>query len=65
MPLPDSDNGIAVAETVPPEEQTLLASKPLTDLEHPWLGLESFREETRAYFFGRDAEIADASAAAQ
>jgi hypothetical protein len=59
MPLPDSDDGIAVAETVPPEEQTLLASKPLTDLEDPWLGLESFREETRAYFFGRDAEIAE------
>jgi hypothetical protein len=29
----------------------------LVDLEHPWLGLESFGEETRRYFFGRDAEI--------
>ena len=58
MPLPDSDG---VAETVPSaEEQTPLASaQPLADLEHPWLGLESFREETRAYFFGRDAEIAE------
>src|SRR5262245_41213873 len=31
----------------------------LADLEHPWLGLESFREETRGYFFGRDAEIVE------
>ena len=29
----------------------------LPDLEHPWLGLESFREETRSYFFGRATEI--------
>ncbi len=59
MPLPDSDDG--VAETAPSsKEQTPLApAQPLADLEHPWLGLESFREETRAYFFGRDAEIAE------
>lgn len=31
----------------------------LPDLEHPWLGLESFREETRAFFFGRDTEISE------
>jgi hypothetical protein len=31
----------------------------VADLEHPWLGLESFREETRAYFFERDAETAE------
>ena len=29
------------------------------DLEHPWLGLESFSEKTRDYFFGRDAEVAE------
>jgi tetratricopeptide (TPR) repeat protein len=28
------------------------------DLEHPWLGLESFQAETRAYFFGREPEVA-------
>ena len=33
--------------------------RPVADLEHPWLGLESFREETRAYFFGRDTEITE------
>jgi tetratricopeptide (TPR) repeat protein len=29
------------------------------DNEHPWLGLDSFSEETRAYFYGRDAEVAE------
>ncbi|MBX7209950.1 MAG: hypothetical protein K1X78_16655 [Verrucomicrobiaceae bacterium] len=29
------------------------------DADHPWLGLESFTEATRKFFFGRDAEIAD------
>jgi tetratricopeptide (TPR) repeat protein len=29
------------------------------DLEHPWLGLESYQAETRAYFFGRDQEVAE------
>src|SRR3979409_2781690 len=29
------------------------------DAEHPWLGLASFTEETRAFFFGRDEEIAE------
>ena len=28
------------------------------DLEHPWLGLESYQAETRAYFFGREPEVA-------
>jgi hypothetical protein len=29
------------------------------DLEHPWLGLSSYTEETRAYFHGRDEEAAE------
>ena len=29
------------------------------DARNPWLGLASFTEETRAYFFGRDAEVAE------
>jgi eukaryotic-like serine/threonine-protein kinase len=29
------------------------------DLEHPWVGLESFSDEARGYFFGRDAEVAE------
>jgi hypothetical protein len=29
------------------------------DATHPWLGLASFTEETRAYFHGREAEVAE------
>jgi len=29
------------------------------DSEHPWLGLDSFSEETRAFFHGREEEIAE------
>ena len=29
------------------------------DPQQPWLGLHSFSESTRAYFFGREEEIAD------
>jgi hypothetical protein len=29
------------------------------DARNPWLGLASFTEETRAYFFGRDDEVAE------
>ena len=29
------------------------------DLERPWIGLESFREASREFFFGRDMEIAE------
>src|ERR1700682_863007 len=32
---------------------------PEVDGENPWLGLASFSEETRAYFHGRDDEIAE------
>src|SRR6187549_4192674 len=29
------------------------------DPQHPWLGLASFTEETRAYFYGREDEVAE------
>ncbi len=29
------------------------------DAQHPWLGLASFTEETRAYFYGREEEVAE------
>jgi len=29
------------------------------DAEHPWLGLASFSEETRGYFYGREEEVAE------
>src|SRR6266536_1673870 len=55
MPLSDLDVAAnTVEERAPPSHPF-----PVADLEHPWLGLESFREETRAYFFGRDVEIAE------
>ena len=54
MHVADPEVADAVLEDAGPA-----AALHLADLEHPWLGLESFREETRAYFFGRDTEIAD------
>lgn len=40
---------------------TRAASDPAAtvDARNPWLGLASFTEETRAYFFGRDEEVAE------
>jgi len=41
---------------------TAYAATPATaavDERNPWLGLASFTEETRAYFFGRDEEVAE------
>ena len=35
------------------------AAQPSVDAQHPWLGLDSFTEETRAYFYGRDEEVAE------
>ncbi len=29
------------------------------DERHPWLGLDSFSEDTRGFFFGRDDEVAE------
>jgi len=34
-----------------------LSTAGFADLEHPWVGLDSFSEESRGYFFGRDTEI--------
>jgi tetratricopeptide (TPR) repeat protein len=35
------------------------AGTPSVDAQHPWLGLDSFTEETRAYFYGRDDEVGE------
>ena len=32
---------------------------PAVDARNPWLGLASFTEETRAYFYGREEEVAE------
>ena len=55
MALPGSD--VATDELTESARQS--HAFPAADTEHPWLGLESFREETRAYFFGRDSEITE------
>jgi hypothetical protein len=34
-------------------------SAPAVDERNPWLGLASFTEETRAYFYGREDEVAE------
>ncbi|HMO93812.1 MAG TPA: hypothetical protein PKD64_16605, partial [Pirellulaceae bacterium] len=33
--------------------------KRIVDFEHPWLGLESFTEQTKQFFYGRNQEIRD------
>jgi len=45
-----------MAAPTTPAAEALAERKPAVDEEHPWLGLESFSEETKAYFFGRTAE---------
>ena len=49
----------AVAEVDFPLEAETSATLNLVDPEHPWLGLDSFSEETRQYFYGRDEEVAE------
>src|SRR5207248_6120784 len=41
----------------PPRPES--AALQLIDAENPWLGLDSFSEETRQYFHGREEEIAE------
>src|SRR5512138_2728986 len=35
------------------------AERSAVDPQHPWLGLASFTEETRGYFYGREDEVAE------
>jgi hypothetical protein len=35
------------------------SAQPSVDPQHPWLGLDSFSEETRGYFYGRDEEVGE------
>src|SRR4030095_7943660 len=41
--------------STPAADATQLA----VDAEHPWLGLASFTEETRGYFYGREDEVGE------
>ncbi len=49
------------AVTAPPPEtrRPVTPALNLVDHEHPWLGLDSFSEETRGFFHGRDEEIGE------
>jgi hypothetical protein len=44
-----------VAERTPPSD----LSAPTIDERNPWLGLASFTEETREYFYGREEEVGE------
>jgi tetratricopeptide (TPR) repeat protein len=45
----------------PQSAQAADRSTNTVDERNPWLGLASFTEETRAYFYGRDEEVAELS----
>ncbi len=40
-------------------ETPTAAGAPAVDAQHPWLGLASFTEETRGYFYGREEEVGE------
>ncbi len=42
-----------------PPNSSAPTPSPAIDPQNPWLGLASFTEETRAYFHGRDEEVAE------
>ena len=51
-PASAAASGAASAATTPGLEATV-------DARNPWLGLASFTEETRSFFFGREEEVAE------
>src|SRR5215469_2280833 len=53
-PQPMNDTAAQTPAGAPPPEPSSTV-----DASNPWLGLVSFTEETRAYFFGRDEEVAE------
>lgn len=57
----DGELGIALRAAAErrAEASAGVASGHAIDSEHPWLGLDSFTEETRAFFFGREQEVAE------
>src|SRR5215470_9522882 len=40
----------------PPDD---IAKNSTVDVQHPWLGLDSFTEETQRFFYGREEEVAE------
>lgn len=43
----------------PPSANTSSVEPTAVNTEHPWLGLASFTEDTRQYFYGREEEVAE------
>ena len=41
------------------QDQSLPAASEQIDHQHPWLGLASFTEETRGFFYGREEEVGE------
>jgi tetratricopeptide (TPR) repeat protein len=50
-------NAAVVVERV--DAAAASAASSLVDDQHPWLGLDSFSEETREFFHGREEEVAE------
>ena len=57
--IPGRDDAQVEADVAYESEGGWMPVADLADLEHPWLGLESFREDTREFFFGRETEIGE------
>jgi len=50
---------LAAADPVEAAPPPVSEGAGLADLEHPWLGLDSFSEETRHFFHGREEEVGE------
>ena len=55
MSAVEEDQGEAQLEAL----EAAFAALVFVDNEHPWLGLDSFSEETRQYFHGREEEVGE------
>ena len=59
-PLDDADVS-AHGAPAPAASVEAPSAQPSVDADNPWLGLASFTEETRAFFYGREEEVAELS----
>src|SRR6476646_4542894 len=55
-PLDDADVS-AHGAPAPAASVEAPSAQPSVDADNPWLGLASFTEQTRAFFYGREEEI--------
>ncbi|HEX8741006.1 MAG TPA: hypothetical protein VF925_12810, partial [Casimicrobiaceae bacterium] len=52
-------NDSTASSTATPATPASPAATSQVDVEHPWLGLASFSEETQGFFYGREDEVAE------